>query len=397
MNAVEVSGRRAFHDWLQDSMAGATERWERTGQHRKAEGRAKSYLLDVHQPDADVQRGLMATFESALSRLQGVVTETQDAQFYRAQVGDATLFIDAFDSRFVTVHSTGLAEHTDRIVEGMTSADPRIDSAWLPTSFLNGIAPRLGTASRREVHFDSTSFWAGRAPGSETARDDLDALGEVPSSTPPGKQFAFNAKGTVLTAEVMRALGGLELFADTLSISRIDIARVDRERDTYVVERVYKHGKLAAVGSSADDHLNVVAYIRNEYAHALRRLEAEYTFGMSGEGDLSAVEGHPINITFENHRQDMFLFAKRLFSGSRPFMLWGLPNAQSARSITVHAVDLHVQQAIYIEIVPSGLRIYLNRGSCANTVARLYTNILSYVDARAQLWGRGEGDLLLQG
>ncbi len=77
-------------------------------------------------------------------------------------------------------------------------------------------------------------------------------------------------------------------------------------------------------------------------------------------------------------------------------MLWGIPQTRGEGYITVQALDMHVDRLIYCELMPKGLRVYLKADSCANSVARLYANLLMYYDARAQLWGKGEVDALLQ-
>ncbi len=69
---------------------------------------------------------------------------------------------------------------------------------------------------------------------------------------------------------------------------------------------------------------------------------------------------------------------------------------RSNNYVTVHGLDLHIGAPIYCEIMPDAIRVYLQRGTCGNTVARLYTNLVRHYDASATLYGRGAEDALLQ-
>ena len=47
----------------------------------------------------------------------------------------------------------------------------------------------------------------------------------------------------------------------------------------------------------------------------------------------------------------------------------------------VVAVDLHTGDPIDLEVTPSTIRIYLPKGSCGNTVLRIYVNLQHYFDS----------------
>jgi hypothetical protein len=68
----------------------------------------------------------------------------------------------------------------------------------------------------------------------------------------------------------------------------------------------------------------------------------------------------------------------------RPFRLWGIPEfAEGAARI--EAVDLHVGHRLRLDVDQNWLRIYLERGSCGNSVARLVSNQQHHFNAALSL------------
>jgi len=397
MNTPDIQTRRAFTASINDAMQGAAKR--RDGQ-RLPQGRVKSYLLDVHQSDTDAQSGLLHLFRGAVEGMHAGVAETEDAHFYvlHTDSDKETIFLDAADPRFVVAHTTGYADKTDRIMHKLVEASPIIDRVWLPSPFLISKAQDIGRVTRRAISFDSHTFWTGRTQrANDLWEDDVDA-DVAESDVPIGKQFSLDFRDRKENTVAFDQLYRIPDFADAMSFSRGDVARqLALDNDVYSAARIYNWGKLSGAGTSAQIHLAIVANVRNAYRSVLQRIEDEFAFEVRGEKPSSArLHGNPLSIEFPAPLPNPRLFAKRVFSGRRPFMLWGIPQVHNEDYISVQALDMHVQRQIYCELMPTGLRIYLWKGACANSVARLYTNLLSYCDARARLWGKGEADALLQ-
>jgi len=258
------------------------------------------------------------------------------------------------------------------------------------------VARQIGRINRRTIQFDSHTFWTGRARRPDDFwedDDDAEAPGDV---IPTGKHLFMDLQDRVAATEVIEELRHIDYFASALAVARVDVSRRLEDDGAYNVSRIFNWGKISGVGTSGELHLSMVAYLRNSYRAVLERMEQEFAFAVrAAQGTGPSLHGHPLSITFATPLPNLGLFARRLFSGRRPFMLWGLPQARNENYITVQALDLHVQQLIYCELMPDGMRVYLKEGACANTVIRLYANLLMYCDASAVLWGKGRADALL--
>jgi hypothetical protein len=77
-------------------------------------------------------------------------------------------------------------------------------------------------------------------------------------------------------------------------------------------------------------------------------------------------------------------FVTELLAVRRPFRLWGVPDIVSGVA-QVEAVDLHIGQRLRFDIGREWLRVYLERGSCGNTVARLISNLQHHFDGALSL------------
>jgi len=92
------------------------------------------------------------------------------------------------------------------------------------------------------------------------------------------------------------------------------------------------------------------------------------------------MSGSPIVIRFSRVIEDLEPFVDNLFSSREPFRLWGVPRMQG-ESVELEAVDLHVGQTLRIDVGKQWLRIYLTKGNCGNSVARLASNLQHRFDA----------------
>jgi hypothetical protein len=69
-----------------------------------------------------------------------------------------------------------------------------------------------------------------------------------------------------------------------------------------------------------------------------------------------------------------------MFASRRPFRLGGIPEVNDDIA-EVEAIDLHVGQRLRVDVGPTWMRVYLERGSCGNTVARLVGNLQHRFDS----------------
>ncbi len=312
-----IETRRELTAYVHDVMVGSKTRWEQSRKHRFGEGRAKAYLLDVHQPGDDAQTGIYKLFEAAGESVDGRVTETRDAGFYKLYVGNEVLFLDAADPRFIVVHTTGLARTMDRVMRFIVEANPTIDRAWLPSPFLVSTAQTIGRVRRRTISFDSYAFWTGKASRSDDIWEDAEDIESEDSGVPIGKQFSLDFRDRMKNTIAIDQLYAIPDFADAMSFSRVDILRRLEGQEGYSAVRIYNWGKLSGVGTSAELHLAIVNNLRNAYRFALERIERDFRFSVAIEEQRPSpprLHGHPVSITFPTSIPDLGLFAKRIFS-----------------------------------------------------------------------------------
>jgi hypothetical protein len=79
-------------------------------------------------------------------------------------------------------------------------------------------------------------------------------------------------------------------------------------------------------------------------------------------------------IRFSRPIPDLEQFTDSIFSSREPFRLWGTPRFESGIA-EIEAADLHVGQPLSIDIGDQWMRVYLRKGGCGNTVARLASNL----------------------
>ena len=95
--------------------------------------------------------------------------------------------------------------------------------------------------------------------------------------------------------------------------------------------------------------------------------------------------GQPITIILDKEIEDMDSFLKDFFSSRQPFRLWGVRKRLDKNFYRVNSIDLHTGHKLNMEVTPEWIRIYLPKGSCGNTIYRLFTNVQQYYDSEAKL------------
>jgi hypothetical protein len=195
-------------------------------------------------------------------------------------------------------------------------------------------------------------------------------------------------------AEILQTLRGRAVFARSTTLSKVKVKRwLDRQRDEnlFSLDDVKYDGKITARGTSFQSHLGLVTAVYRSYAAKIQQFEQQYAIGYTvTDGTRLKVDGEPLNIRFGQPIANLGVFVDSIFSASHPFRLWGVPNRIRDDLIRVAAIDLHVAHRVNFEITPNFMRIYLPKGSCGNTIARLYTNLQHHYDSLVQVRAGGE-------
>lgn len=319
----------------------------------------KTFVLDVHAEDPDAY---LADLVGAAS-----VEATSDASLHGVHVPEGDFWVDQLDERFWSFHTDMPSADAHRFLHARVESRRDLDWMWLPTEHLRQASPN------RKARRVRTAF-SGRqllGPDAVTSRLDLQVTG----------------------AEAERLLDYLaknDEYRSAVSLSGVQVEVGDPDNGP-LTEAVNRLGKFAASGESFELHQQFVRSVVARYADFVRSLEAKaigwspLDAGLDGGGTLM---GQPVVIAFSRPVPDLNRFAQELFASGVPFRLWGVPaltEDEAGPVVEVDAVDLHVGQRLRIDIGTTWMRVYMEQGSCGNTVARLASNLQHRFDGALRL------------
>lgn len=315
-------------------------------------------VLEVHAGD-DAERLLTDAF--AGSRIE----QTEDVHLHRV-LGDVEFAVDHIDRRFWSFHTTEPAGDAARYLRRAVSWRRDLDWIWLPSDHLRSIWPDASP------QFPATNFLAGRPTPS---------IGEVDN---------LNLGVTGHPADqVLRGTG--DRFRKDVPQSHVAV-NVDDEDFGSITEFVSYDGRFMANGGDFVFHQAIIRRVVDRYRQFVEEVERRALRWKELPVGGARPFGSPITVRFSHGIPDLDYFLEHLFSAREPFRFWGLPGHDGGGLAEVEAVDLHVGQRLRFDITAHWLRIYLFKGGCGNTVARLVSNLqhrfdgaLSIVDEELEL------------
>ncbi len=315
----------------------------------------KTFVLEVHTDDPD------AYLDDLFG--PGAVSGTSDAFLHRASVPDGEMWVDLLDPRFWSFHTDMPVQPAKRFLHERVQARRDLDWLWLPSEHLRRVS-RDAPARRLRTDFSGADLRGADAPGA-----------------------GLKLQATGRRAEkLLDFLAQSEEYAGTLSLDAIQVV-VDDGLGGVMNEAVDRKGVFAASGPSLDTHLQFVRSVVGRYSAFVELLEAKSIGWDPLDPDLDGggtLTGGPVGILFSEPVNDVARFVDMLFTSREPFRLWGAPRIEDGVA-EIDAVDLHVGQRLRMDVGESWMRVYLERGSCGNTVARLISNLQHGFDSRLSL------------
>lgn len=278
------------------------------------------------------------------------------------------IFIDITDTRFWSINTAIKAKSSDMVFNELLREES-MDNIWLPSSFINSMN-MFGSIYGIGVSYN------------EILNDDENIVSSYLSNEDKLKLKIrkFNA------SKMLKILQQSE-FKENIALDRISILKTDSLKDDdFIVDDITYFGKFTAKGTSYSKHSQLVYEIFSNYRDKLQFLEDNIAFNFNL--DEQQIKGQIINIKF--HRKDIILskLVDVLSSGNKVFKLWGIPKWSSEEYCSLKVVDLHVGnlgKSMELDITPNNIRVIFPHGACANTLARLLTNIHQNIDATAEL------------
>jgi hypothetical protein len=185
--------------------------------------------------------------------------------------------------------------------------------------------------------------------------------------------------------DVLRILGQPDAFPDATTLSKVKVKYfLDHHEEAFCLADIKYDGKVTGRGTSYQSYIALVTNLYRDYARRIEDYERRFTVKFEKTENRMNIEGEPMNVRFTQPLPNLEAFCERVFSGSYPFRLIGLPIATGQNSFRVNAIDLHVGRRMSFELSPEFMRVYLGPGGCGNSLARLYTNLQHYYSSQIE-------------
>jgi hypothetical protein len=306
----------------------------------------KTFVLEAHA-DHEVASLLADVF----GRLH--VRDTDDVHLHEI-VGDIRFVVDHLDDRFWSLHTTAPTSVAAPFLKGIIELRRDLDWMWLPSDHLRDIWP--GTRPQ----WLATDFTERRLTRTD---------GEV-------ADLKLRVRGRA-AASVLQLIE--TRYRTAVSFSGVAINATDEDLGS-VDEAISRDGRFVANGDDFGFHQTIVRRVVDRYRRFIEGVEHRTTSWVELPGGGAELHGEPVVLRFSRPIPDLELFLEQLFSAREPFRLWGIPQMIGEHMAEVEAVDLHVGQQLRFDIAPDWLRVYLFKGGCGNTVARLASNLQHHFD-----------------
>ncbi|MGN7300624.1 hypothetical protein [Ferdinandcohnia sp. SAFN-114] len=328
----------------------------------------KSYIIESHVhhhsiPDHnEINCFLQKTFDNQ-KKMHLKVRETEDENLFVIDSDDGELYLDVSQKRFWVLHSAIKAKNSD-FIHKIILREKNIDNIWLPIPFLTGLK-KFG-----EIYGMGISFTE------YLKKEEID-------------DFIFPNQNTLnldirrLYVNKMMTLLQKSDLKEVIGINKVSLLEKSFENsENFIVDDITYYGKITGRGTSFSKHHSIVQSILSSYSTKITKLEQDYSYSFNP--DNHGLKGQPIDIYLNRPDINLETLVDTMFSGNKPFNLWGVPDWRSENYCRVNAVDLHsgnYGKNLEFEVMPNLIRVLLPKGSCGNTIARLITNIHQSIDA----------------
>ena len=271
-------------------------------------------------------------------------------------------FLDTSNQRFFTLHTNEKSDSVGKIIDTLTGdRNHMFDNTWFYSAMLKKFSTRPGNKFKGfGVAYTNSTF----SPKPDEDSDVEDLSLSINGSLAPRVQDLVETEPRI----------GRTMAYNTVRILR-------GQPPDSVQDDVHNNGYFAVKrGKSVQDHLYLVDSCRDEYSKTIHNVESS-SIGTKKIGDKTLFGGGTFDFEFKHEIEDVDLFISRMFNSIKPFKLWGLKSKISDDYYKITAVDLHIGNPINFDIAKDMMRVALFKGSCGNTLLRLFTNLQIHFDS----------------
>jgi hypothetical protein len=390
----EISNRQGMADRLQSVMTKSYEDLKDELSLERNHSLLKTYLLEAHMSSTSSQAEIFKLLRTAFQEPKGrrkktevSVSETEDESLFTVNGnygrGQFVFYVDTSDKRFWIAHSISKSETSDVAIDTVLNGNSQLDSTWMPMELLETIL-RSGTSRGLALDFDrrylDTPTAKRRKQNIVTPEEEKPRQRELNPIT-SGKHLEY-VKMQLWGEGADRILQALKTakLTNSTTISKVRLKNEDEDdEDQFSLADVKFDGKVTGRGTSFAIYNGLLADVLERYSSAIRDAEKRFRIHWESEGGRAKSFGQPFFVNLgEDGISNLEHFCAKVFSGTEPFRLMGLPVRRNTNFYTVSAVDLHVNQRIDFEVSRKTLSVFLPNKACGNTLLRLYTNLQHY-------------------
>lgn len=368
----QIKDRRGMVDYF-DTIMNSTYSALRDRQEQEySENLTKTFILELHNPEKSKQK--ITTFIDFLKKQEYKIKEI-DGTLLSLHKDDALFFLDYYNPRFLIAHSPSKSQICGEAVDSIIKKFPLLDRAWLNTSLLESLS-YVGDFESWKTVFSSKKVFTELQ-----LRENRDLDWEELNMTVKTKN----------PRQKLTQIRETKIFENMLPITGIRIKK-ESDENNFAREDINFVGKFTARGNNFIDHLEVVTEFSKKYAFYIEGIEAKFSLNYSKENGF---DGEPIVIEYPEIQPEYFkMIINNWFNGTHPFLLWGIIDYKTDDYAVVNAIDLHIGHQISVEINRDFMRVYLFKGTCGNTVARLLANLEQYFKSSVHVSNNIYGNLI---
>lgn len=376
---IDSKNRRSLFSTFTDIMNNVYEDRKKDLKQKLGQNLIKTYLIEGHVGKNKVvnHNDINKFFvdNSTNNNFDLDIYETDEENFFKLIIDEVELFLDAVSNqRFWQIHTAFDSESSDEKMRKLLRTFPSLDRVWLTKNLLQKTK--------------KYSMWRGISLKhneiAEKGKEDYEA---------ESINFSVNGSTQKKVNDFISLLKNNDEFNYSTGISRISVSSSSGDGENKVLDDIKYNGKFSTRGKSFNRHLWLINKIYDEYQEKVDAIENDFAINYSD----NSLEGLPINIEFERNDLNAKYIVETIFSSKKPFKLWGYPKKLSDNYYKIFAVDLHngnQGKKINFEVTSDFITVYLPKGNCGNTIARLICNIQIHLDSMINIWGGdGKNDL----
>jgi hypothetical protein len=391
----EISNRQGMADRLQSVMTKSYEDLKDELSLERNHSLLKTYLLEAHTSANSSQNDIFKLLTTAFQEPKGrrrksdvSVKETDDESLFTVSGtygrGQFVFYIDTSDKRFWIAHSISKSETSDVAIDTVLNGNSQLDCTWMPMELLETIL-RSGTSRGLALDFDrrylDTPTTKRRKQNIVTPTEDQNHRERERNPISSGNHLEY-VKMQLWGEGADRILQALKTanLTNSTTISKVRLKSEDEDdEDQFSLADVKFDGKVTGRGTSFGIYNGLLADVLGRYSSAVRGAEKTFRIHWESEGGHAKSFGEPFFVSLgQDGISNLEHFCAKVFSGTEPFRLMGLPVRRNTNFYTVSAIDLHVNQRIDFEVSRKTLSVFLPNKACGNTLLRLYTNLQHY-------------------